>query len=281
MPLFSIVIANFNHGAFLGDAIQSVLDQSCQDFELIVVDGGSSDESVDVIRQYESRIAWWCSEKDRGQSHAFNKGFAKARGRYLSWLNADDLMLPGALEAVGLAVRENPGCEWLVGDTVFFDEQGRIVRCVVGPKWVEVIARYAQPTVYGPTSFYSRELLDGVNGFDETLHYVMDTDLWERFVASGARYIRVRHFCWAFRFHSGSKTSHAIEGKLNKGYAAEQERLVQKRKRKLLTRVAGAAAFWQKALTTYPVTFLETRRWRGRAIVEFIQMRHKPLASRS
>lgn len=95
-PLFSIVIVNYNYGRYLDAAIRSVLDQSCGDKELIVVDGGSSDESVRVIERHADRIGWWCSEPDNGQSDAFNKGFSRARGRFLTWLNADDIMFPGA-----------------------------------------------------------------------------------------------------------------------------------------------------------------------------------------
>ena len=98
-PFFSIVIVNYNYGRFLEAAILSILNQSCVDYELIVVDGGSTDNSVDIIRKYKNSISWWCSEKDNGQSHAFNKGFAHANGRFLTWLNADDLLMPGTLAA--------------------------------------------------------------------------------------------------------------------------------------------------------------------------------------
>ena len=91
-PLLSIVIANYNYGRFLEEAIQSVLSQSCNDYELIIVDGGSTDNSVEIIKKYEDKIAWWVSEKDKGQSDAFNKGFAHAKGKYLTWLNADDIL---------------------------------------------------------------------------------------------------------------------------------------------------------------------------------------------
>ena len=84
MPFLSVIIANYNYGRFLGEAIRSVLSQSCDDFELIVIDGGSTDDSVRVIKQYENRISYWVSEKDKGQSDAFNKGFAKASGRFLT-----------------------------------------------------------------------------------------------------------------------------------------------------------------------------------------------------
>ena len=98
-PLLSVVIANYNYGRFLFDAIESILSQKhSEEIEIIICDGGSSDDSVEVIKRYESYIAWWCSERDDGQSAAFNKGFSHARGKYLTWLNADDMMLPGTFE---------------------------------------------------------------------------------------------------------------------------------------------------------------------------------------
>ena len=97
-PFVSVVIANYNYGRFLDEAIQSVLNQACNDVELIICDAASTDNSVEVIKKYADRIAWWCSEKDKGQSDAFNKGFSHAKGRFLTWLNADDVMLPGTIE---------------------------------------------------------------------------------------------------------------------------------------------------------------------------------------
>ena len=104
-PLLSIVIANYNYGLFLEEAIRSVLVQKCPDVELLVVDGGSSDNSVEIIRRYSDDLAWWVSEKDRGQSNAFNKGFAHANGKYLTWLNADDVMPRGCLETITAEMR--------------------------------------------------------------------------------------------------------------------------------------------------------------------------------
>ena len=99
--LLSIVIANYNYGRYLEDAILSVVSQGVGDkVELIVCDGGSTDNSIEVIRKYADKISWWCSEKDGGQSAAFNKGFMHARGKYLSWLNADDVIPKGSLRKI-------------------------------------------------------------------------------------------------------------------------------------------------------------------------------------
>ena len=112
-PLFSVVLPSLNHGAFLEKALWSVISQAGGDTEVIVADGGSTDGSVAIIRRHEQHLAWWCSERDGGQSAALNKGFARARGQYLFWLNADDLLLPGTLELARARLRARPECPWL------------------------------------------------------------------------------------------------------------------------------------------------------------------------
>lgn len=207
MPVLSVVIANYNYGRFLEEAIQSVLMQSCQDFELIVVDGGSSDNSVEVIKEHQQKIVWWCSEKDRGQSHAFNKGFARARGRFLTWLNADDVMLPGTIEKLKAAVERHPNCEWFVGGVFWLDPEMRIVNCGRGRPFSEIRYRCGDVNGYGPSTFFSKRLLDSVGGVDERFHLMMDTDLWFRFAQAGARYRPFCRYAWGLRLHPGAKMS--------------------------------------------------------------------------
>ena len=136
--LFSIVIANYNYGRFLEDAIVSVLNQCCparkcpdgvsrlslptgEFVELIVCDGGSVDDSVTVIKRYADSISWWCSEKDLGQSDAFNKGFAHSIGLFLTWLNADDIFTRGALLKIRNVWMSNPSCRWITGSSLYTD----------------------------------------------------------------------------------------------------------------------------------------------------------------
>ena len=216
LPLVSIVIVNLNYGRFLTSAIESVLGQSCQDFELIIVDGGSSDESVDVIKRYEERIAWWCSEPDRGQSHAFNKGFAQAKGRFLTWLNADDLMLPKTVELFEKIANKEPDIQWITANFMRFTEDGKVIEAKWGPhylpKWLQ--KDNSPITVFGPTTFFDRELYHKLGGMDVRLHYMMDTDLWLRFIKHGVKLKRLNHCCWAFRMHDGSKTAEFAEHSL-------------------------------------------------------------------
>lgn len=254
-PRLTIVIANYNFGRFLGAAIDSILEQlsphdqslpgkvSGNQVEIIVCDGGSIDDSVDVIRKYagdlppntkrtneNSRLAWWCSEKDKGQSDAFNKGFSHASGKFLIWLNADDILTPGSLAAVFKEMDRHPECEWFIGSSLWADENLVVTRCFCAHRFSWLRARYGFLSVGGPSSFFTKRLLDSVGGIDESLHYVMDTDLWHRFCRAGVRFRRMRHNVFAYRQHEASKMSgadkHTTERALANRKKAHAESLV-------------------------------------------------------
>ena len=226
-PLLSIVIANYNYGRFIEETISSVVDQcwgvakgvdgqvvlglpNGECIELIVVDGGSTDNSVEVIKKYSPRLTWWCSEKDKGQSDAFNKGFAHSSGRYLTWVNADDLMVPGSLMGIARSMLRHPDCEWFTGNFFrFVDSTGKVFQIGWGPNcYPKVLQRKNSPIVtFGPSTFFSRRIYDVVGGVDVRFHNTMDVMLWSQFIMMGIRQRRIRTMCWAFRLHAASKTS--------------------------------------------------------------------------
>ena len=236
-PLFSIVIANYNYGRFLEEAIQSVVAQNMGDqVELIICDAASTDNSVDIIKKYANGlppnvsyadwinnssyhnsqipplISWWCSEKDGGQSAAFNKGFSHAKGRFLTWLNADDIFTHGALKAVAHEIRSHPDCEWFIGSSLYANERLVITKCFCAHRFSVLRAKWGFLSAGGPSSFFTKRLLDAVGGIDETLHYVMDTDIWYKFyLKCGVKYRRTRHNLFAYRQHEASKMSGADE----------------------------------------------------------------------
>ncbi len=206
-PLISIVMASYNQGKYIDEAIQSVLAQDYPHWELIVIDGGSTDNAVEVIRRHESRLAYWVSEKDRGQSHAFNKGFAKAKGDLLTWLNSDDVLLPGALAAVATVWQKHNQPKWVAGNCVWTDPEGHVIRCAKGMNWSQKLSNLGLVGISGPTSFFSPRLLQELGPIDEDLHYAMDTELWIRFARAGYKYERVHRYLWALRLHSEAKMS--------------------------------------------------------------------------
>lgn len=151
-------------------------------------------------------------EPDRGQSDALNRGFAKAKGEWLFWLNADDLLLPGALQKVKTIIHSSTttsdfdSLQWIAGNQICIDEQGRVLKCMRANAWHDGLYRHAVPHVNGPSAFFRRELFEKVGGFDTSLHICMDWDMWIRFMKLGTRFYRIDDYLWAMRFWSGSKT---------------------------------------------------------------------------
>ena len=241
--LLSIVIANYNYGRYLEDAIRSVLDQADSRTELIICDAASTDNSVEIIKKYagglppntsrsewadpnsklqtpnSKLITWWCSEKDGGQSAAFNKGFSHACGKYLTWLNADDLLVPGSLKKVLTAFCRHPECQWFTGNAFRFLADGSVMEIIWGPRYYpQFLQRRNSPLViFGPTSFFTKEIYQKVGMIDEQLHYAMDNDLWLRFMNAGVFQRRINCLIWAFRMHGASKTAEFGEHKLDVG----------------------------------------------------------------
>lgn len=180
LPKITVVTPSFNQARFLGETLDSVEAQRYPDLEHIVIDGGSNDGSVEIIRANAARLTFWVSEKDRGQSHAINKGFARATGEVLTWLNSDDTFLPGALDAVGAVFAAHPDVDLVYGDFLYTDADGRPMRRrhVFGSMMYETLLYHdylGQPAV-----FFRKRLLDAVGPVDESLHYCMDWDLFLR-----------------------------------------------------------------------------------------------------
>lgn len=205
-PLVSIVTPSFNQARYLERTIQSVLSQDYPALEYFVIDGGSSDGSLEIIRKYADRLAGWVSEPDQGQTDAINKGFARCQGQIMSWLNSDDIYLPGAVAQAAAFLQANPGVGMVYGDTDLIDGRD------------QVIGRFnAQQTSYQrlmrggvfipqPAAFWRKELWDQAGPLDPSFYFAMDYDLWVRFAKiSRIQYTPQR---WAaFRIHGEGKTS--------------------------------------------------------------------------
>lgn len=202
----SIVTPSFNQGEFLEQTILSVLNQNYENLEYIIIDGGSTDESVDVIRRYEDHLAYWVSEKDRGQVHAINKGLERVTGDVVAYLNSDDLYLPGAFAAVVEHFNENPECEWLCGDTMMFGEKGHRTELITSevPKSAAHCLSWAYLAPQ-PGMFWKRELVQS-RGFDEKWNYVFDHELYVRLLLAGYRCEHLPVPVAAYRLHGTSKT---------------------------------------------------------------------------
>lgn len=189
LPAISIVVPNFNGGATLEATLLSLIEQQYPNLEILVVDGGSTDNSVEIIRKYKSQIAWWVSEKDRGQSEAINKGFARATGEIVNWLCSDDVLLPGTLLTIGRIFADEAETDVVAGTTVEHFSDGRRQDRQFKPLRELVDILPVNNPCAQPSCFYRKHLiLTRSTPLDESYHYAMDTELWTYFRSIGARW---------------------------------------------------------------------------------------------
>jgi glycosyltransferase involved in cell wall biosynthesis len=266
----SIITPSFNQGKFLEETLLSVLDQNYPNLEYIVIDGGSTDNSLDIIRKYEKRLSYWTSEKDNGQSEAINKGFRKATGEIIAWLNSDDILMPGALHRIEQVFAKGD-VDLVNGYTAVIDEASNILTghfTLKQSKW------YAQRGIYyvnQPAMFWKREILDKVGYLKEDFHTEMDKELLIRIFDNNYRIGQLPVIIAGFRLHNQSKSASGSkvvrkwfledQAKLHKQYTTtygQKPNVINKsiyRMEKLLKGV-------------YLKKFLFTMKWKGKHVTE-------------
>ena len=275
-PKISIVTPSFNQGEFLEETICSVLDQNYSNLEYIVIDGGSTDQSVEIIRKYEPYLACWESEKDRGQVHAINKGLARTTGEVFAYINSDDVYLPGAFATVAGHFTEHPEAEWICGDTKMFGEghATEVINAVVPKSAAHCLSwAYKAPQ---PGHFWKRELLG--HGFDEAWRYDFDHDLYVRLLLAHHRCEHIPALFAGYRLHATSKTvaeQNGFDEEFDRSSELYEDRLHGADRRwcrstRFLRRSYAASdsgdksegARWlMRALTTYPEGLMKRSFW--------------------
>jgi glycosyltransferase involved in cell wall biosynthesis len=201
----SIITPSFQQAPFLDWTIQSVLRQNYPALEYMVIDGGSTDGSIDVIRSHAARLAWWCSERDGGQTQALNKGFRRCTGEIVGYINSDDMLLPGSLRAVADAFRDD-SVEAICGWGIMMSTEGRVRRRWVFPAPTASILR-SQSVLMQPSVFWRRTVFDRVGFFDESFRLCMDQEFFARMAARGIVPRLVRKYLSAYRKHANTKTN--------------------------------------------------------------------------
>lgn len=204
-PLVTIITPSFNQAPYLEETINSVLGQTYPRIEYIIMDGGSTDGSVEIIKRYQNKLAYWVSEKDRGQTDAINKGFARAKGEILAWINSDDTLLPNAVEEAVRFLNDNPDIGLVYGDTHYIDEHSKVIGRF--PAAQTDLARLRRGYVHIPqqASFFRKSIWDQIGPLDPEFFFAMDYDLWVRI--AGKAEIRYLPRWWAnFRLHRGAKS---------------------------------------------------------------------------
>lgn len=206
-PSISIVIPSFNQGNYIEITLLSLIAQEYPSLEIIVMDGGSTDQTVDILKQYNEHLHFWVSEKDNGQSDAINKGIAKCTGDLFNWLNSDDYLMPNALKAVGLSYMVNKAPA--LSGPIFNLRDNKLVSVIPPVKRHPDIFNTIHYTGFNqPGFFYETEIVKELKGVDEYFHYGMDLDLWNRFLFTyGQDDVQtVDAHIAAFRLHEESKT---------------------------------------------------------------------------
>ncbi len=205
LPKVSIITPSFNQAQFLEASIRSVLEQDYPNLEYIIVDGGSQDNSLEIIKKYQDRLAWWVSEKDKGHADALNKGFSHATGDILAWLNSDDIYFPNAVSEAVSVLTSRPDVGMVYGDADLIDDSGATVG-QFGSKQTSY-RQMLRGSVHIPqaTTFFRADVWRRVGPLDLSLFFSFDYDLWVKIAkVSNVLYVPKR---WAqFRIHEAGKT---------------------------------------------------------------------------
>jgi glycosyltransferase involved in cell wall biosynthesis len=204
-PLVSIITPSYNQARFLERTIESVLSQDYPNFEYIIVDGGSTDDSLEIIKKYANQLTWWISEPDQGQTDAINKGFSHTRGEILAWLNSDDCYQPRAISQAVEALLAHPDAALVYGDANLIDEQGQIIGRF--PSRQTNLQNILRGSVHIPqqTAFFWSRFWRQVGPLDPSFQFAMDYDLWVR-LAKLAPLIYIPRLWANFRLHGQGKS---------------------------------------------------------------------------
>ena len=208
LPL-TLITPSFNQGRFIEQTIQSVLDQGYPNLQYIIIDGGSTDNTIEIIKKYDKYISYWVSEKDNGQSHAINTGLKIATGEIINWLNSDDYLEPGALLQIA-SYFEDPGIKVVCGRSRVFSEDGKINFFSTGTDIFHnnLAKTIGWARIDQPETFFRKSAIDQIGFLNEKLHYVMDKEWWIRYLLNfGLDNIYVTDGIFVnFRLHTNSKT---------------------------------------------------------------------------
>lgn len=206
-PLVTIVTPSFNQAPYLETTIRSVLDQDYPNIEYIVMDGGSSDGSTEILERYSDRLAYWESVKDKGQTDAINKGFSHAHGEILAWINSDDVLYPHAVREAAVFLTEHPDHGLVYGNCDFIDANGKVIGRFNARQ--TDYKKLTQGYVHIPqqAAFWRADLWNQVGPLDDTIYFAMDYDLWLRLAnISEIKYLDLPEPWAAFRLHADAKT---------------------------------------------------------------------------
>jgi glycosyltransferase involved in cell wall biosynthesis len=205
LPRISIITPSFNQAKYIKETIKSVLAQDYSCLEYLVIDGGSTDGTLEILRQYEERLSW-ISEPDEGQAQAINKGFKLAQGEIVAWLNSDDVYLPGALHRVADFFSQHPDLDLVYGDYYVIDSSSKVLLRKKEIPFDYNILLYGLDYISQPATFFRRSVFKKVGYLDESLHYGLDWEYWLRLASRGCKLVLIPHYLAAIRWQPQAKT---------------------------------------------------------------------------
>lgn len=204
-PRISIVTPSYNQGRFIEETIRSVLLQGYPNLEYFIIDGGSTDESVEIIRKYEPWLTYWVSERDKGQSDAINKGFSRSTGEILAWLNSDDIYLPGAFKGAATAIEAHPSASLVYAKSLMTDDRGKTLK-LIGEPFDLIMMLTKDNLIPQPSAFIRRRCADQIGLLNLNFHFMMDWDYWLRLSLVGD--IWFEDASWSiYKYYHGTKTA--------------------------------------------------------------------------
>ena len=206
-PRISIITPSYNQGQFLEQTISSVLDQGYPNLEFIIIDGGSTDNSVEIIKKYSSYLSYWVSEQDEGQTHAINKGFKRSTGILVNWLNSDDMLVEGALEKLASAACKQPEADVFYGDYMAVDGEGKMLYKRKSAPYHPRTLFWGRQLSSQPAVFFRRNLLTRFGWLNEQQQFCMDTEFWIRAAKNGAVFSQIKQPLGITRVHGDAKTT--------------------------------------------------------------------------
>lgn len=222
LPKITIVTPSFNQGNFIRETIESILSQNYDNLEYFIIDGGSTDNTLEIIEEYSNQINYWVSEKDKGQSDAINKGVSRATGELFAWVNSDDILLPNCLQKIAECYLQNERVDIIHSNSVYIDSRSCINKMVRVPKQTLFFANHGVWSIPQPSVFYKTETFKRVGYLNEQYQLSMDLDLWMRFVRSKCTICYIPQYLGAFRWQEQSKSTLSIQ-KMGKKYSENPE----------------------------------------------------------
>lgn len=223
-PRITIVTPSFNQAKYLPETIESILSQNYSNLEYIIIDGASTDGSTDIIRRYETHLAYWFSEPDKGQSDAIMKGFARCTGELFAWINSDDILLPGCLQRIAEQYVLNGHPDILTGNVIYIDGEGKITRYVRLPRQSSFFLFRGVWYASAPAVFFKSSLFHSVGGVNLDCHLCMDFDLWLKMMVRDAKVVHIPCLLGGYRWHPETKTMRFLAARTS-NFSSEYERI--------------------------------------------------------